>query len=59
MNNKTMKTYEITATLHDGRVVYENKINAYSALGAIVIFNELHFEHVIDFQSLTVTEVKP
>jgi len=53
-----MKTYEITATLHDGRVVYENRISSSSVLAAIVIFNELHIEHVTALQTLTVTEVK-
>jgi len=53
-----MKTYEITATLHDGRVRYKNEIEATSALVAIQKFGKLHPDVCYLFQTLNVTEIR-
>jgi len=54
-----MKTYEITATLHDGRVVYENQIEAVTVLYAIESFIKLHPRQSNEFQTLNVKEITP
>jgi hypothetical protein len=52
-----MKTYEITATLHDGRVLTK-KTTENNLMWAIQYF--LNFNHLTssEIESLTVTEVK-
>jgi hypothetical protein len=52
-----MKTYEITATLHDGRVVYQRQIIALNTIRAIVIFKGLYPEYTSQFQTLNVKEL--
>jgi len=52
-----MKTYEITATLHDGRVVYSQKIEGLDVMNAIVLFIGTHTEQAIKIQTLNVKEV--
>ena len=52
-----MKTYEITATLHDGRVVYRQQVKAKTVMDSILTFYNLHKEQSSKIQNLIVSEL--
>lgn len=54
-----MKTYEITATLHDGRVVVKSTTHGIDVLNAIIDYFSDDFEQDIlsQIKSITVKEV--